>query len=248
MSLSHRRFITLILFITTLVVNGLGGSGQINNMSQADISALYPTLITPAPFAFSIWGLIYSLVAISVLLLIIKKNDSYMEESLKKISPYFWLSSVLNMAWIVAFSYDLIGLSTVFILALLLSLTRLLQVLPKKPIKEAWLLPVTFGLYSGWLLIASVVNIAAFLVKLDWTGLGLSPEIWSILILIVAVGIAFYMASKLTNAFIFLPLAWAYIGIYVRHTSVLEGYQVLPIVALLAAGVYLALFARSLRQ
>jgi translocator protein len=33
-----------------------------NNLTQADISFdLYPVLLTPAPYVFSIWGLIYLL-------------------------------------------------------------------------------------------------------------------------------------------------------------------------------------------
>ena len=51
----------LLVFLASLVVNYLGASGFFNGMGQAEVSRKYPTLITPNGFAFSIWGVIYTL-------------------------------------------------------------------------------------------------------------------------------------------------------------------------------------------
>jgi hypothetical protein len=50
----------IIAFVLTVIVNSLAGSTTlIGGKTTADISNLYPTLITPAGYVFAIWGVIY---------------------------------------------------------------------------------------------------------------------------------------------------------------------------------------------
>ena len=70
-----KSLVNLIAFILTLFINALGSLGYINGMSQKAISDKYHTLITPAPFTFSIWGLIYLLVLFSLIMMIIKEKE-----------------------------------------------------------------------------------------------------------------------------------------------------------------------------
>ena len=77
-----------------------------------------------------------------------------------------------------------------------------------------WLLPLSFGLYTGWLFIATVVNVSAALVKLNWNGFGIADEIWAIIMLIVSVLLIIVVLSRIRNAAFPLPVAWAYFGIY----------------------------------
>ncbi|MDH5779591.1 MAG: hypothetical protein OEZ29_03260, partial [Candidatus Bathyarchaeota archaeon] len=54
--------INVVAFIVTVAVNILAGSTTLlGGKMSGDISDLYPTLITPAGYTFSIWGLIYTL-------------------------------------------------------------------------------------------------------------------------------------------------------------------------------------------
>ena len=202
MQTKKKAWINLIVLIATLVVNGLGGTGLINDSSQSEVSGEFQTLITPAGFAFSIWSLIYGLLVISMIVMIVKSEDGHYRKAIEKITPLFWLSSVLNMAWIVAFSYYQIGLSTIFIFGYLLSLTRIVQILLAMHEPKRWLLPVTFGLNAGWLFIATVVNISAFLVQIEWNGFGIADTTWAILM------------WRLKNAAFPLPIAWAYFAIF----------------------------------
>ena len=73
-----------IFFILTLVVNTLGGLGIINDMSQSDVSNKYFTLITPAGFTFSIWSVIYGLIAASLVVLYLRRETSYYQRDLDK--------------------------------------------------------------------------------------------------------------------------------------------------------------------
>jgi carbon starvation protein CstA len=76
------------------------------------------------------------------------------------------------------------------------------------------LLPLSYGLYSGWLFIATVVNISAALVKSGWNRFGIADQIWATIILIIAVLLVIGVLLKNRNAVFPLPVAWAYYGIY----------------------------------
>src|SRR5690606_37312797 len=111
--------LNLVFYFLTLGVNYLGSSGFFNGQSQGDISDQYLTLISPAPFTFSIWVVIYSLLFITLAYFFIKRKQRNVSELILLISPWFILSSVFNMAWIVAFSYERLGISTILIIGML---------------------------------------------------------------------------------------------------------------------------------
>jgi len=244
MSRTKKAWTSGILLIITLAVNTLGAIGVINGLSQKQVSDMYPTLITPAPFTFSIWSVIYSLLLISIIVMIVKKDDPYYQNAINRISSLFRLSSILNILWIVAFSFVLIELSAVFILAFVIVLALLCRKLLQLQTGKQWLLPLTFGLYTGWLIIATVVNISAALVKVQWDGFGLSPGVWSSIILVVAVLLVIAILLKIRNAAFPLPIAWAYFGIYnalgtqtVAELSLLKTILLIGLIVLLAASV-----------
>ena len=80
--------------------------------------------------------------------------------------------------------------------------------------KGRFLLPLTFGIYTGWVFIATVVNVAAALVKLKWNGFGIGEETWAIITVVVAVALVFIVLRSNKNAVFPMPIAWAYLGIY----------------------------------
>lgn len=203
-----------LFFMITLIVNALGGSGVINGLSQKEISDRYITLITPSPSTFSIWGVIYLFMLISIIVMIVRNDKEYYQKAISEISLLFRISCVLNVIWILAFSFVLIELSVILIFAFLITLSLISMKLKKIHTEGYFILPLTFGLYSGWLFIATVVNIAAALVKLKWKGFGVDNDIWAILMIIIAVILVFIVLQKNRNAVFPLPIAWAFLGIF----------------------------------
>ena len=249
MERNKKYLVTLILFASTLVVNMLGAIGIINGLSQKEVSDRYQTLITPSPSTFSIWGVIYSLLIISLMVLYLKRNNRYYEQALDELAVLFWISCVLNIAWIITFSYLLIELSTILIFAFVITLALICQRLLNLQDRKHWLLPVTFGFYTGWLFIASVVNTAAMLVKLEWNGFGISAEFWSVITLGIAGLLVILVMLSLRNAAFPLPVAWAYFGIYsnLRSPQGFNGqYNLLQIVSLVGAVVLIGAAAIQL--
>lgn len=241
-----KSLVNAILLVVTLIVNAMGAFGLINGLSQKEVSDMYPTLITPAPSTFSIWSVIYTFLIVSIIVMIIKYKDAYYEQAINKISYLFWLSCALNVIWIISFSYDLIGLSTIFIFIFLVVMVLIIKQIGKIQTKGRFLLPITFGLYSGWLFIATVVNIAAWLVKIEWGRFGIAAEIWSVIILLVAVVLTFLVLLDTKNVVFPIPIAWAYFGIY-NFLQAPEGfrgeYNLLPAVALVGIVLLIGLSA-----
>ncbi len=239
-----KAWIGLILLIGTLVINGLGAFGFFNGMSQKDISDMNGTLITPAPSTFSIWSVIYALLIAAAVVMILKNKEDYYGQALDRIAYLFWLSSGLNMLWIVVFSYNLVGVSALVILAFAITLSLLVLQLGKIQTGRQWLLPAAFGMYTGWLLIATVVNISSWLVSIDWQGFGIAADVWGIIILIVAVVVTAGVTLISKNAILPIPVAWGYWGIY-QSLNAADGfagaYPSLAMTALVGIGVLLVM-------
>lgn len=239
-----KAWIGMILLIGTLVVNSFGAFGVFNGMSQKDISDMNGTLITPAPSTFSIWSVIYALLIAAAVVMIVKNKDEYYGQAIDGISMLFWLSSGLNMLWIVIFSFNLIGVSALVILAFAIILSLLILQLGKIQTGNQWLLPAAFGMYTGWLLIATVVNISSWLVSIDWQGFGIAADVWGIIILIVAVVVTAGVTLITKNAILPVPVAWGYFGIYKSLTSIdgfAGAYPALAMTAMVGIGVLLVM-------
>lgn len=235
----------LVFYFLTLGINYLGSTGFFNDMGQKDISDKYMTLISPAPFAFSIWGVIYTLLLATLVYFFIKRKDENVGKLIRLVSPLFIASSIFNMGWIVLFSYEQLGISTLLILGMLFSLIVIVQkIYTQRAQFPSTLAGVSFTLYSSWVFIASILNISLFLVQQEWNGFGLSDSIWTIVILFVAVGFVFFYLTRYKNAAFPLPIAWAFFGIYSAYTSgILNASMATAIQTVLIAGIVLLLLA-----
>lgn len=233
-----------LFFILTLVVNALGAFGVINGMSQSDVSDKYFTLITPAGFTFSIWSLIYGLLAFSIVFMYLRREKSYYKKAVDKITPLFILTCLLNISWIILFSFEMVELSTVFIFAYTIVLSLICKQLLTLNDGKHFLLPLTFGLNTGWLMIATVVNVASSLVKLNWDGFGLSDAIWAMLTLSVATLIVIFVTTQVQNAAVSLPVAWAFFGINQSLANARDGdYGLLRIITIVGVVVLIGMAA-----
>ncbi|MFB9324798.1 hypothetical protein ACFFSY_02440 [Paenibacillus aurantiacus] len=58
-----RQWLNVFGLIAVVAVNALADWLPINGLTTGEVSAKYPVLVTPAGYAFSIWSLIYALLA-----------------------------------------------------------------------------------------------------------------------------------------------------------------------------------------
>lgn len=229
-----KSWINLIVFAITLIINYLTASGFINGMSQKVVSNKYNTLITPAGFAFSIWGLIYLLIGISLVYMLLNNKETRVKSLINILTPIFLFNCLFNILWNISFSYEKIGLSTIFIFLMLVNLILINKKLynNKKEIKYK-LTSLAFGIYAGWLTIASFVNMLAFLVSINWDGFGISQTIWAPIILLVTIIISILVNMKLNNSVYLLPIAWAIFGIIMKinksDNQMIYGPYIIPL-------------------
>jgi hypothetical protein len=80
------KFFAGIAYVAMVATNFLANSLPINNRSTGEISDAYFNLFTPTGFTFSIWGLIYLLLAGYVVFQMIGKDEKR-ERLFKKINP-----------------------------------------------------------------------------------------------------------------------------------------------------------------
>ena len=89
---SFLKIFVAISYFLMILVNALANILPINNNNTGEISNAYPNLFAPATLTFSIWGLIYFLLAIYTIYQfgIFQKNQAKINENLfKKIGVFF---------------------------------------------------------------------------------------------------------------------------------------------------------------
>ncbi len=233
-----RAYINIGALVIVLLINFLSNALPINNLTQEDLSAIYPVLITPAPYVFAIWGLIYlGLIAF----IVYQALPGYRENpAVKAVGILFAVSSIFNIAWIFLWHYQQVGWSLVVIILLLATLVviylRLGSVTAVKSIYDRLLVKYPFSLYLGWISAATIVNFNVWLFNIGWLGIGAGGVFFTMLMLIIATVIAlavFYLRQDYVYAAVFV---WALVGIGVRHGTDLV---LLTIVAWLAAAAIL---------
>jgi hypothetical protein len=215
----------VIGYVAMVFVNYLANALPIGGVTTGEASDAYANLFTPAGLTFSIWGLIYLLLAGYVVYQFVypkKKDDSKKEKLIADVNKYFILSSLANIAWIFAWHYGIIWLSVIIMLVLLACLIKLAEILKKETfaLTDYVFLKLPFSIYFGWITVATIANITVLLVSLNWNGFGLSDVVWMILIVFVGAGIGIWRMLKDNNIAYGLVLVWAYSGILYKHLSV----------------------------
>jgi hypothetical protein len=181
--------VNTIALIATIAINYLSNTGFFNGNTMETISDRYENYFTPAGYAFSIWGVIYLGLAAFVVYSwrSLKDHDNHWIE---QIGSWFLVSCIANSLWIVAWLNDQLGLSVVLMIVLFVSLLKIILNCRigegGQPLQKLICLHWPFSIYFGWVSVAMIANIAAFLTKLGWDGMGISGINWTIIMVCVA--------------------------------------------------------------
>lgn len=226
----------ILAYITTIIVNYLSNTGIFNNTTIGKVSGQYRTLFTPAGYAFSIWGLIYLLLLGFVVFQArglfsgTRQNDVA-----DKSGPWFLISCVFNSLWVVAWTYEFTGLSVICIFLLLFSLIRMVQIhrmeLWDAPIAMIAFLWWPFVIYSGWVTVASIANVSAWLEKIGWNGIGISDTSWTVIMIVIALIINLLVTWQRNMCEFTLVGAWALTAISVANQGIDPVVQYMAIIA-----------------
>lgn len=218
------KIITLITFLIMIGVNTLATTLPINGITTGEVSDSYPNLFAPAGVTFAIWGVIYLLLFLYSIYqfgIFQGKENLYKEGLFKKIGILFSISSVLNAIWIFTWHYGILWLSVPIMIGILILLIMINDITKKAELslKEYIFIRFPFSIYLGWITVATIANITALLVKVGFNGFGISEVIWTIAIIIIGIVIALLTVLRNRDVAYGLVVIWAYIGIYIKHTS-----------------------------
>ena len=218
--------LNLIGGFSVLIVNALANALPINGVNTGQVSRLYPNMFVPAGFTFSIWSVIYLLM---LGFMVISVKWLWNAPTLRpgqlaiEISPLFLISCVLNNAWILTWHHLLVGLSVLIMLMFLVTLiiTYLRLQKHRKSITgfKKICLYHFFVVYLGWISVATIANIAAWLVSIKWTGFGLDPAYWSLTMIAIAIVLSILFISVRRDHAYGWVIAWALFGIYAAQSD-----------------------------
>ena len=230
-----RQWINVLAVFLTITVNVLANALPLNGLNTGEISDRFQVFFVPAGYVFSIWGLIYlGLVAYAVFQALPAQRDN---PRLRSIDGFFVLSSMANVVWIFLWHYEYFVWTLVAMLTLLLSLIAIYLRLDigrrKVSVQERWLVHLPFSVYLGWITVATIANITSVLDYLNWSGWGIIPVVWTVIMLAAALVIAGIVAWQRSDFAYLLVLVWAFIGIAVKQA----GAPVVPVAAGISAAV-----------
>ena len=241
------RILTILFTLATLTVNALANILPFNGQTTGEISDRFPIRFVPAGYVFAIWGLIYlGLLAFAVYqALPAQRKNTVLDE----IAPLYWLVSLANAVWIVLWHYEYFTL-TIFVMAvLLISLIAIYRKLKAASVPGAgftWAVQIPFSIYLGWISVATIANAAQLLYVLHWDAWGLSPELWAVIMLVVATLLGAAMLYRERDAAYALVLIWAFVGIAFKQAdSALVSYAAWGLAAFLVIATIHRLTQRS---
>jgi len=205
-------------FAAVVVVNALANILPLNNVSTGDS---YPNYFVPAGYVFGIWGVIYLLLLGFTVRQLRRGGDD--AETLRKIGWLFVISNVFNFVWIFLWHWRLVALSLVAMFGLLASLIMIYLRLDigraEVSREERIYYHLPFSVYLGWITVAPIANIVAFLVSSGWESYGTTAAYWTVLVIAVAVALTLVNMWTRGDAAYSLVIVWALSGIVYKQMA-----------------------------
>ena len=231
---TFRAVLVAAATVGVIAFNFLAATGRLNGVDTGAISDKYPTLITPAGYAFSIWTLIYiGLIAFSVWQLLPANRARF-----ANIRSFYILSCALNCGWLYMWHTDQIAICSLLLFLLAVTLFFInLYLRRTEGAGDYWFVKAPFGLYFGWVTAATLVNFAILLVY--WR-VGLSEVAWvitSVVLILIAAALGVLLRIRLNNYLYPLAIAWAIAAIGVKqsgNTAVVVASAIAMIACLIA--------------
>ncbi|HAA29040.1 MAG TPA: hypothetical protein DCE56_16785 [Cyanobacteria bacterium UBA8553] len=233
-----RQFLNLSAILAAFGMNVLANVAPINGLSIGAISNTFfkEVQITPANYAFAIWGVIYlGLITFGVYQALPAQRQN---PNLRRMGYLLVLASLAQIAWVFVFQYRLFTLSLVAMIGILLPLIGVYLRLEigklRVSSKQKWFVHIPLSIYLAWISVATIVNVALTLYNLGWNGWGISPQVWSTIALFAGAAIAAIVSIQRADIAFTLVIVWAFVAIAVRQAAQ-------PLIAIAASGLAIAL-------
>lgn len=221
-----RQWLTVAAVLMAIAINGLSNlyppAGR--NTGEVSNTILGGVLITPAGYAFAIWGLIYiGLIAYSIYqVLPAQRHDAIVA----KVSWGVIGACACQIIWLYVFLTFHFWWSVLFMLGIVICLAfAYVQTRLARPTRKVrWLLQAPISVYFGWITIAAVVNVSgALLVSFVGSGetsLSMLSAGSTLVMMGISAAIAALVALKYDDATYPAVAVWALSAIAVRQAGI----------------------------
>ena len=209
------RWLTALAIVGNIALNYYANTRPFAGQTMGMVSARYPTLLTPAGYAFSIWGLIFlALTSYAVWQLLPGQQRISLPDALAK--P-LTLASIATGAWVVLFANELI-LPSVGVMLLILGCLIVAYGRTRRRIfagAAPALAGVPLSLYLGWISVASVINVTIGLRQLGWQPAEGASVTLTLGLIFVVVALGLIMSRVFRDLVFPLVVAWALVAVWV---------------------------------
>ena len=222
-NIKQLNILNLIGFVVMVTINALANILPFAGRTTADISEFTENLFVPAGFTFSIWGVIYLSLAVFIFYSFWYRKKEIVIETVSKIGYWFFISCLINSTWMFAWHYLQIGVAMILMIGLLISMLSIYLRLEKTAIKdwsaESFAMRMPFRIYAGWISVATIANMAALLTFYEFGGLGLTQQVWTLIMISIAGLLGILMTFKFNDFAYPLVVIWAFFGIYKKRVG-----------------------------
>jgi hypothetical protein len=234
-----RQVVNVIATLALVIMNVLANALPLNGQNTGEISDRFDVFFVPAGYVFSIWFVIYvGLIAFSIYQALPAQREN---PRLRRVGYLYALSCAANIAWLFFWHYEYFWWTLVAMVSLLLLLIgvylRLRIGRVRVPPAETWFVRVPFGIYLGWISVATIANFTQTLDWAGWDGWGVGEAWWAVIMIAVATLLTIIMSLSRGDVAFAAVIAWAFIGISVKQADtplVSVTAAVLALVALLS--------------
>jgi translocator protein len=245
----RRQVAIVVTFLVTVAVNASANILPLNGLTTAEISDRFQVFVTPAPYVFGIWALIY--LGQAAFTTHQARPSRRGDELLRSLGYLPAAAALLNSLWLVLWHFEVFALTVPVMFALLATLATIVLRIRERPDgrpETRWLVRLPFSIYFGWITVAAIVNVAAMLSWAGFDGLGIAGETWAVAVLLIGVLIALATVRALEDLAYALVVAWAYVGIAVKEadTTAVVATALLGAAVVAVVGVWSALGARTI--
>jgi hypothetical protein len=211
-----KQILVIVATVGLIYFNYLAATGALGGIETGAISDKYPTRVTPAGYAFSIWSLIYfGTIAFSIYQSLPKNAERF-----RSIRTAYILSCAANCAWLYFWHQEAILAATVLIFLLLGTLAFInIRLKTTETTGEFWLAKFPFSIYFGWVTAAAIINATIALLYLNVQVSDANAVRISAALVLTATALGIIIRFKLNNIFYPLAIAWALTAIAVKQSG-----------------------------
>ena len=223
----YSKLLVAITTVAMIVINALANILPYNNLSTAAISDMFKVFFVPAGYVFAIWGVIYlGILAYAFYQSITNKPV------LEEVAPFIIIGNIANSVWIFTWHWLLIPFTLPLMLILLVSLIKTYLVLKNSKDLNPLFTTVPFGIYLGWISVATIANVTDLLDFVGVKSLVFSGQTWAALLILIAGVFGTIFIRRYKEVTYPLVIVWAVIGIAVKFPQ--EMYINLAAIAVVA--------------